>query len=318
MNQKTIDSARLFQEWNDCRGAFFRLRREDFCWHQEMQDWLEYFHREIDGAIVLFAHATVKGVAAGISDKTLWISLWGDLSKKSDSVLEYSIELAKKMQKTRLHIGGDEFHFVPGIPIEEKALNQSAERLGFQFSEAADFSGTLNSDTLKKYLEENTKFSQLGGWDLNLLTEENFENFFQYMRKEFPGRWAREFSFWREKKNVDRAFWNILVNEKKEIKGFSRLAIRGENTNSWIPGALRFPLFPEGGDSNTDACLGPIGISSSERGKGVGKILLALSLQKLLIRGADRVSIDWTNAYNYYIPLGLKMVRNYRSAWRDF
>jgi hypothetical protein len=318
MNQKMIDSAPVFRQWNDCHSAFFRLRYEDFRWHQEKQDWLEYFTAEFGGANMLFAQATPKGVEAGISAKTLWLSVWGNVSQHSDSVLEYASELTKKMQKTRLHLGGEEFHFVPGIPAEDKALNLSAEKLGFQFSEAADFSGSLNSEMLKKYIEESLGSDHLRGWELQALTEDKFDSFSQYMKSEFPGRWAREFGFWREKNNFDRAFWNFLLNEKKEIKGFSRLAIRGKNLDSWIPGALRFPLFPEGGDTHTDACLGPIGISASERGKGAGKILLALSLQKLLMRGADRVSIDWTNAYNYYIPLGLKVVRNYRSAWRDF
>jgi hypothetical protein len=85
-----------------------------------------------------------------------------------------------------------------------------------------------------------------------------------------------------------------------------------------VPGALRFPLAAGSVDSPFDASLGPIGISSSERGRGAGKVLLGLSLQLLLDKNAERLCIDWTNAYNYYKPLGLQVVRRYRSALKDY
>jgi hypothetical protein len=85
-----------------------------------------------------------------------------------------------------------------------------------------------------------------------------------------------------------------------------------------VPGALRFPLASGSVDSALDASLGPIGISASERGKGAGKVLLGLSLQLLLDKNAERLCIDWTNAYNYYKPLGLQVVRRYRSALKDY
>jgi hypothetical protein len=85
-----------------------------------------------------------------------------------------------------------------------------------------------------------------------------------------------------------------------------------------MPGALRFPLVAGGVDQSTDACLGPIGIAAAGRGSGAGKILLGLSLQLLLAKNAERVCIDWTNAYNYYKPLNLPAVRKYWSAVKDF
>ena len=102
--------------------------------------------------------------------------------------------------------------------------------------------------------------------------------------------------------------------------GFSRLAKRGRVprlSEGWTPGAMRLPLSPEAVARDTDSCLGPIGISASERGRGAGKILLGLSLHELSLQRAELTCIDWTNAYNYYTPLGFSVARRYLSFWKE-
>jgi GNAT superfamily N-acetyltransferase len=139
----------------------------------------------------------------------------------------------------------------------------------------------------------------------------------EFLRQHFSGRWEREFRFWLSLKDKNSAFWNSLRAKDDSIAGFARLATRGEAL-AWCPGALRFPLFPGSRDELTDACLGPIGVADHLRGKGVGKVLLGLSLELLFEKESERLCIDWTNAYNYYKPLGLPAVRSYVSAWKDF
>ena len=317
MQGKEEEVRRLFEDWNNCHSAYYRLRPEDFRWHQTRQNWLEYGFQTLAGIPCIFALCTPEGSKNGVSAKTLWISIWGKTDGRATEFVSSAAAFAQTKEKTRLCFGGEEFHFLPGVPEEDKSLIAALQSHSFSMADAADFSGELQNPQMQEYLSSGVALAHEKGWQLSELQEDRFKDFSSYMMKEFPGRWSREFLFWQNLENKNGVFWNELLDEKGNTKGFSRLAKRGSVAN-WNPGALRLPLFPEGPDSDTDSCLGPIGISASERGKGAGKFLLALSLQKLLMRGAVRVSIDWTNAYNYYKPLGLKMVRNYMSAWRDF
>ncbi len=317
MQVKEEEVRQLFEDWNKCHSAYFRLRGGDFHWHQTRQNWLDYEIQTLAGVPCMVAKATQEGELNGLSSKTLWISLWGKVKNREHEFVSAALDASKRLKKTRLSLGGEEFHFLPGVPEEDRGLIDALREHAFVLNDAADFSGSLSNPQMQEYLSVASKAAIESGWTLSEIEVSRFDDFSSYMKKEFPGRWSREFLYWRNLEHKNGVFWNELVDFDGNRKGFSRLAKRGSDS-LWMPGALRFPLFPEGDDCDTDSCLGPIGISASERGKGAGKFLLALSLQKLLMRGAVKVSIDWTNAYNYYKPLGLKMVRNYMSAWRDF
>ena len=57
--------------------------------------------------------------------------------------------------------------------------------------------------------------------------------------------------------------------------------------------------------------LGPIGISSDVRGKGLGDALLGLSLQRLKAEGARQTIIDWTTLDAFYGNHGFEVTRRY-------
>jgi hypothetical protein len=311
----------LVSDWNRCHGAFYRLREADLAWHLNEQDWLSYLPLDVAGVPVLCAEATEKGAAHGLSRKTLWLSCQGEISAGKKAAFAAELDrMAPARGKSRLCLGGEEFHLIPGIPLapDDGGLNSVAEELGFTFTDAVDYAGSLRNADLQVYVKE----ALAAAGELRLETARSaadLDELGAYLKMEFSGRWEREFRFWRERSDAKRAFWNVL-RRGPDICGFSRLSIRGGEAGGWLPGALRFPLGEGNGsvDSATDAALGPIGISSSERGKGAGKALLGLSLQLLLDKNAERLCIDWTNAYNYYKPLGLQLVRKYRSALKDY
>jgi hypothetical protein len=268
----------------------------------------------------LWAEATEKGMGEGVSAKTLWLSGQGAVSaEKADLFAQELDSLVRARGKTRLCLGGEEFHLIPGIPDppEDGGLARVGQSLGCSFAEAADYAGSLCTGEVRAYVEIAEASAREQGLRLETaVADQELDELGLYLKTEFPGRWEREFRFWRGREDTRHAFWNILRREGK-ICGFARLGLRG-SAEDWCPGALRFPLDEGGKEKNTDACLGPIGISSTERGKGAGKVLLGLSLQLLLHKNAERLCIDWTNAYNYYKPLGLQVVRRYRSAWKDY
>ena len=317
MGETSVWRQKLVAEWNRCHGAFYRIRESDLAWQEGEQTWLRYFPVDVSGVPLWCAEATERGIESGISRKTLWVSLWGRADEAGPDFSAQLDRLAPSRGKTRLCLGGDEFHLLPGIPRapEDGGIEAVAERLGFQFTEAVDYAGPLRTDAIAGYIRAAREAA--AGLALATATEGELAELGEYLRNEFPGRWEREFRFWRALPEPRRAFWNILRRGSR-ICGFSRLAIRGSGEGGWHPGSLRLPVRPGTVDPAREASLGPIGISLGERGRGAGKALLGLSLQILLDKNAEQLCIDWTNAYNYYMPLGLEVVRRYRTAHKDY
>ncbi|MGZ6467956.1 MAG: hypothetical protein ACXWQJ_11725 [Bdellovibrionota bacterium] len=323
----SVESAlRVVKEWNQCHGAFYLVDDSDLTWNLSAQSWLNYQVASLAGVPALLASASNEGIAAGISAKTLWLSLYGKIpTGKETEFVEAFLAKAKAEGKTRAHVGGEEFHFVAGVPTDGPAgvrLAAAFSSAGFTGSDAADFGGPLHSTKLAKYISEaEAAAAKLGCSLAEASAKEDFLELHAFLLKEFPGRWEREYRCWQSRSDTKRAYWNLLRDSKKTVIGFSRLAIRGRLmplTSGWTPGALRLPLDSDNpSHAHLDSCLGPIGIAATERGRGAGKILLGLSLQSLLVNKADRVCIDWTDAYNYYIPLGVEYLRKFRNTWKD-
>lgn len=315
----------LLDQWRECHGAFYQVRREDVVWNFSAQDLVRYEFVELGGVPCLIATATDKGAEFGISSKTLWISLFGRLDPGgSTTFVEAAEKFAKDRAKTRLMYGGDEFHFLPGVPEDPMGdeLIYACRSRDYQEADSADYVGKLQTTAVTQYITTaQTQASQLGWSLIEVARPDGEEKLREFLQSEFKGRWSREFEIWRSRTDTSRAFWNILKNEQGIVVGFSRLGVRGRYSpgEGWSPGALRLPQSEEAiPDLSTDACLGPIGVSSKERGRGAGRILLGLSLQNLLSKNAERLCIDWTNAYNYYKPLEFQVVRRYRTLWKDF
>lgn len=323
----SLESAlRVAKEWNGCHGAFYRVEESDLRWNLERQSWLDYRVAAVAGVQVLLASASTEGIKAGIPSKTLWLSLHGPVpAGKEQEFVQGLVRAAREAGKARLQIGGEEFHFVAGVPSDEGegarlAAAFSAE--GFNAADAADFGGRLNDPRMTAYISESEGLAEKAACRLDRAESAGDSlELGEFLLKEFPGRWEREFRFWKTAPDTSRAFWNLLRDSRGKLLGFSRLALRGripDLGSGWSPGALKLPLDDKSpARAYADSCLGPIGISATERGRGAGKILLGLSLRELSLNKADRVCIDWTNAYNYYIPLGVRYLRKFHSTWKE-
>lgn len=326
MHNKPEMTEEVLLSWNQCHGAFYQLCESDLLWNLQEQRQIRYWNAMVGGVPVLWAEAAPEGVALGISPTAIWLSLFGSISEGSEASFSSKVEkLALEMGKTRLAIAGDEFHFLPGIPVDEPAgqrLSQAFKDQGFSTSECADFVGAPDNPHSSAYIRSSIEEARGRGWALCPVEADwEREELTRFLAKEFPGRWFREWTVWRHRNDGNRALWKLLRDEKNLPVGFSRTAIRGKfspHSKGWTPGALRLPLASGASRADTDSCLGPIGVAASERGRGAGKILLGLSLSELSLQGAKLTCIDWTNAYNYYTPLGFHVARRYLSVWKDF
>lgn len=274
----------------------------------------------------MFATASSKGVAAEIPSQSIWISLWGEIRDGGESHFLTACELlAAEKGKDRLVLGGEEFHFVPGVPVDEdpgRRLMAAARTLGFESAETCDYAGDVNSSAVRAYAQEAMARACAEKWSLReASTAAELDELGRFLEKEFPGRWAREFHFWRGSFESQRGIWMLFRDDAENLIGFARIAVRARFapvSSGWNPGAMRLPNregAPVHGAVN-DGCLGPIGVAGNERGRGAGKILLGMVLEKLRQNNAAQICVDWTNAYKYYMPLRFRVVRRFCAAWK--
>ncbi len=125
----------------------------------------------------------------------------------------------------------------------------------------------------------------------------------RFLVQEFPGRWhydaMRKLAL--EPEEID------LLIEDGACVGFSYT--QSPRSSRPIGGARwRLSLGPEW------RTLGPIGVSESVRGRGLGHALLGASLQRMAESGGRQCLIDWTTLLGFYGRHGFQPTRIYRPA----
>ncbi len=128
-NQPEITEEVLLS-WNRCHGAFYQVAASDFLWNQSEQRLLRYWASNVGGVPTFWAEAASEGIELGIPQGGIWLSLWGEIPGGKEALFVAAVEAyAKGLGKSRLAIASDEFHFLPGIPVDEP----SGERLALAF-----------------------------------------------------------------------------------------------------------------------------------------------------------------------------------------
>lgn len=312
----------LLANWN--KNPLFGIQAQDLAWNRHGQDLVQYQRVRLGGVQALIAAATTQGTRAGIAANSLWLCLWEPIEngQEANFVADFC-RLGSALGKSCLSIGGDEFHFVPGLPLDQAnsaALQLAFQAAGFVGSEEVDFIGDPRSQAVAKYIAEAKASAAMQNLQLVEAKLASLTALESFLAKEFPGRWLRELQFWRaQSENPKIATWHLLQDKQNsQILGFARTAMRGpaNSTNRWTPGALRLALGES--ESPTDSCLGPIGLAKAARGHGTGRILLGLTLASLLEQGAALTCIDWTDALGFYKPLEFSIKRRYWCGRKQF
>jgi len=323
--------ARLcLEQWNRQASRSLQIRMADLEWNFRAQNLLSYRVDQVAGVPVIYAVVTEIGAGFGLSVGSLWLSLWGEIAAGDEVRFVAELEkLAVHEGKHRLVFGADEFHFLPGIPsdtVSGQRLMAAVKAAGYEGDVVADYVGPAHSPAVDAYIAQARGREGLGDFELRPVeTHERLSELETFLAREFAGRWTREFRFWRSRSDCRRAFWMALTKgASSEILGFARMAVRSRVEpldTAWTPGSLRLPLWQTGETDTqwnaTDSCLGPIGVARSLRGQGAGRALLGRVLETLQSRNADRICIDWTDAFHYYEPLQFLKVRQYQTAWKS-
>ncbi len=191
----------------------------------------------------------------------------------------------------KILLGGDPWHYFPGIPAEYESVREWFGYKGFKGDEIVeDLVCDLQSiETISNPM-------------VTVLTQEEKEEFLSFLKVHFPGRWTYEANVYFDRGGTGREF--AVIKKDSKIIGFIRM---NDAVSPVIgPNAAWASLFtaPAGG-------IGPLAIIESERGNGYGLSIVEAALHIHKERGNEHVVIDWTEKGDFYRKAGAKTWKLY-------
>lgn len=198
----------------------------------------------------------------------------------------------------KLVFGQDIRHFFPGCPDEFHALRDFLKVEGFEETHGAF---DLERD-MSDYEPPAGCLDPRDGVELRALTLDDREALVEFLEREFPGRWRHDVI---DKIDVEGRMDFVLgLFVKGRLEGFAHT--QDSSHGAPVCGAVwKVSLGEKWGT------LGPIGVSESVRGKGLGHAILAFGLADLKRRGVGRALIDWTTLGDFYGRHGFEVTRRY-------
>lgn len=213
------------------------------------------------------------------------------------------VSRAKRILRERgihcLIFGQDSRHFFPGCPEECGSLRD------FLMVEGFEVQGQMHDveSNLSNYEPPAGSLDPLGKGTVARVCETKDQYpLSEFLDREFPGRWTHDVL---DKLEIEGPSTVLGLFHGERCEGFALL--QSEGAILPIGGAVWHRSLGEHWGS-----LGPIGVSKSVRGKGLGKALLASGLIELRHRGVKRCIIDWTNLIDFYGAHGFEIARTYK------
>ena len=200
--------------------------------------------------------------------------------------------------------GGGMFYLWPGVPEDLPGALEFAEAIGFDL---AGPSWDLRGNVTDLRIDAATRTTlDAAGATVEPATSTDRAALLAFLFGEFGGEWWHE-TRWFLDEGGDPADLLLLRDSSGRIIGIAR--IHGPATRPIGPPhfwAARRP--PQAGG------LGPIGVAGDLRGRGLGRALLVVALDRLRARGMVDVVIDFTSLLGYYGPHGFAPWITYRHA----
>jgi GNAT superfamily N-acetyltransferase len=216
-------------------------------------------------------------------------------------LLAWAEQTLKTRGANRVVVGTEAHHFFPGIPLDEylpitlEIDTPENTLLGFFARRGFEISENVSND-LARELDE---LPNLELPNNARIIQADIDSVLEFVRQEFPGRWVYDTNFVLQQ--AEHQHLALEVNGR--VMGFALIGLRIDPailpSNLWL---------------TEDCGLGPMGISSSLRGQGLGFALLVAAMHKLKARGGTRMGIDWTGVQGFYQKAGFEVVRRYRHA----
>lgn len=197
----------------------------------------------------------------------------------------------------KLHFGQDAWHFFPGCPVDHTPLRNLLTVEGFvEGGEILDLERDLGDYEALVAVPKGLTVRPLAQGERDLLKE--------FLEDEFPGRWAYEVIAKVESEDCTECVVGLF--EKASLVGFARVQ-KWDDKIPMAGGVWRQALGERWG------IVGPIGIASRLRAKGLGHGLLGQTLLYLKGLGVERCVVDWTDMEGFYGKHGFKVARRYKA-----
>jgi GNAT superfamily N-acetyltransferase len=208
----------------------------------------------------------------------------------------------KERDCRRIRIGGNLRPFLPGLPYAMRENAIFFEKLSYQPSHDQPYEYDI-ARSLKNY---QPIYSKPADVELSPMQCGEEHLLLDFLHREYPGRWefeAREFI-----KNGGRASDFLLLRANSDVQGFCRLTL----ADSERPIERFYPqrLPPPWGQ------YGPLGLSKSVRGQGLGGYLIDAAAVHMQSLGVDGCVIDWTSLVELYGKFGFKVYNQYISLFK--
>jgi len=191
-----------------------------------------------------------------------------------------------------LLVGGDPGHLVPGIPLEA-----SLTTWHFFRSRGATPREVFVDLLLDLRLP-------LPGTRPEITTLEPVDatHLLPFLTRVFPGRWEADMEQYLQAGGTVLGLW-----AQGELVGFVAVYVPGQSYRG--PSQFWAQALPEPAGG-----MGPLGLASEARGKGLGIALVRGAAQWLREHGCAFAVIDWTELAAFYGRLGAHLWRAYQSA----
>ncbi len=208
----------------------------------------------------------------------------------------------KEKSCKRIRIGGNLRPFLPGLPYAMRENAVFFEKRGYQSPSRQPYEFDI-ARSLKDY---QPIYSKPAHADLTPMQPGEEHLLLNFMHREYPGRW--EFEAHEFVKNGGRASDFLLLRVSAEVNGFCRLTLSDSERpiERFYPQRLPQPWGQ----------FGPLGLSRSIRGQGLGGYLIDAAAVHMQSLGVDGCVIDWTSLVELYGKFGFKVYNQYVSLFK--
>jgi GNAT superfamily N-acetyltransferase len=217
-------------------------------------------------------------------------------------LLGWAEDWLRGMGCKRIRIGGNLRPFVPGLPYVMRANRAFFEKHGFQSPAGQPYEYDI-ARSLKDY---ESMYPKPAHADVSPMQSGEESLLLEFLGREYPGRW--EFEAQEFVKNCGRASDYLLLRVNGEVQGFCRLTLPDSERpiERFYPQRLPQPWGQ----------FGPLGLSKSVRGRGLGGYLIDAAALHLKSLGVDGCVIDWTALVELYGKFGFKVYNQYISLFK--
>ncbi|HEU0296714.1 MAG TPA: GNAT family N-acetyltransferase [Anaerolineales bacterium] len=217
-------------------------------------------------------------------------------------LLDWAEDWLRGMGCKRIRIGGNLRPFLPGLPYVMRDNAKFFEEHGYQSPAHQPYEYDI-ARSLKDYQSIYPKPADVHLAPMKFGEEHLLLNF---LHREYPGRW--EFEAQEFVRNGGRASDYLLLRVDGAMQGFCRLTLSDSERpiERFYPQRLPQPWGQ----------FGPLGLSKSVRGQGLGGYLIDAAACHIQSLGVDGCVIDWTSLVELYGKFGFKVYNQYISLFK--